>query len=102
MKTATLSTTLLFALCPILLFSARCRSVEIQVEQIGPLTVAAQIIVYNPASVSMTDSFRETLRLQWGDGSFSNVPIINGVDDDGDGVLDGELSEPVPNVSNVP
>ena len=92
MKQHTLALIFLFVICPLLL-SARFRSVEIQVEQIGPLTVAGYIIVITPPGVSMTDSFRETLRLDWGDGTSTWVPITNGIDADGDGVLDGEVIE---------
>ena len=94
MKHATFSFALFFVLCPILLFSARFRSVEIQVEQIGPLSMSASVVVYAPVSGSMVSAFSETLILEWGDDNFSTVPIVNGTDEDGDGILDGELIEP--------
>ncbi len=94
MKHTTFSLLLSFVFCPLLLFSARFRSVEIQMEQTGPLTMSAQVIVYIAASESMIDGFRETLLLSWGDDSTSEVSIVNGTDEDGDGILDGELIEP--------
>lgn len=52
------------------------RAGEIRYEQIGPLTIRATIVTYTKASSTAAD--RDTLILNWGDGSEQNVGRSNG------------------------
>ena len=65
------------------------RAGEIRVEQIGPLTVRATITTYTAFQGNSRDADRDTLTLEWGDGSFSRVLRINGPNGDV-GVPNGE------------
>lgn len=62
--------------------------IEIQVQQTGLFSVDASIVVYARRTPA-TDNFRDSLRLSWGDGTFSTVQISNNADNDGDGHPDG-------------
>ena len=52
------------------------RAGEIYIKQIGPLTVEATVVTYTKAEGTSAD--RDTLLVNWGDGTFSNVIRING------------------------
>jgi hypothetical protein len=62
--------------------------IEIQAQQTGLFSIDASIVVYARRTAT-TDSFRDSLRLSWGDGTFSNVQISNDADNNGDGYPDG-------------
>lgn len=76
------SISLLFWACS--LCATHNRSGEITYTQIGPLTIEATITTYTKASSTGAD--RDTLRLQWGDGTSTLVGRSNG---DGD-IIPGE------------
>lgn len=70
----------------------KASSVEIRFQQTGPLTVSAEVVMH--VLEEFSDDFRDDLQLSWGDGAVTSVTIVNGDDNDGDGVPDGETVEP--------
>ncbi len=71
--------------CPILLFLLLCtakaeathnRAGEIRIRQINALTIEATIITWTKTSSVQAD--RDTLTINWGDGSFQAVKRVNG------------------------
>jgi hypothetical protein len=73
-------------------FATHNRAGEIEFRQIGPLEVEASVITYTNANSMPGD--RDSLTVCWGDGNFSRVPRVNGLDINGDGVPDGEIIAP--------
>lgn len=70
------------------LFATHNRAGEISVEQIDPLTVRATITTYTKASSIQAD--RDSLTLCWGDGTCDVLVRINGPDNNGNRIPDGE------------
>ena len=64
---ASLLAILMMLLTPEMAFATHHRAGSIWIEQIGPLTIRATIITYTKASSVAAD--RDTLDLNWGDGS---------------------------------
>lgn len=71
-----LLSSLAFLCGPLVLFSTHNRAGEIHVEQIGPLTIRVTIITWTKASSVNAD--RDTLTLDWGDGTRQQVARNNG------------------------
>ncbi|MDX2134477.1 MAG: gliding motility-associated C-terminal domain-containing protein [Saprospiraceae bacterium] len=69
-------------LLPILLRATHNRAGEIHIRQIGPLTIEATIITWTKASSVNAD--RDSLTINWGDGTFQSVVRSNG---GGEGVV---------------
>jgi gliding motility-associated-like protein len=63
-------------------FATHNRAGEIQIEQIGPLTIRATVITYTKASSVPAD--RKEVAITWGDGSTDTIKRVNG---NGDGVI---------------
>ena len=71
------------------LFATHNRAGEIIYRQIDELTIQASIITYTlPSSVSAD---RDTVQINWGDGSSQWILRVNGLDVDSNGIPDGEL-----------
>ena len=78
---------LLFIACSWNAFATHNRAGEITYVQTGDLTVIATVTTYTKASSEQAD--RDTLTIEWGDGTMSRIPRING---SGQGVfLPGDL-----------
>ena len=79
--------TLFFLLCPFLSEATHNRAGEILIRQIGPLTIEATVITYTQTSSFSAD--RDSLTIDWGDGSKSTLVRTNGPKDR-DGFHKGE------------
>lgn len=79
---------ILICLCiPVVVMATHNRAGEITYEQIGDLTIRATITTYTKASSTAAD--RDSLIMNWGDGSMSTLVRVNG---NGSGVvLPGDL-----------
>lgn len=88
MKTLILSlfSTLLFSVSA---FATHNLAGEIQFRQIGPLEIEASVFTYTVLSSVAAD--RDTLFIQWGDGTGLKLVRSNGIDADENGVPDGEI-----------
>ena len=71
------------------LFATHQRTGEIQYQRIGNLTYRAIIVSYTKTSSAAAD--RDSLELNWGDGTSTFLLRINGQDTDGDQIPDGEI-----------
>ncbi|MCY7329162.1 MAG: gliding motility-associated C-terminal domain-containing protein, partial [Saprospiraceae bacterium] len=67
---------ILCAFLPYSLLATHNRAGEIHIQQIGPLTVRATIITWTRTSSVNAD--RDTLTINWGDGTSESVPRDNG------------------------
>ena len=72
----TLLLPILCAFLPYSLLATHNRAGEIHIQQIGPLTVRATIITWTRTSSVNAD--RDTLTINWGDGTSESVPRDNG------------------------
>lgn len=64
------------------------RAGEITYTQVDNLTIIATVTTYTKAS--SLDADRDTVTLCWGDGNCTAILRTNGIDEDGNGILDGE------------
>ena len=79
---------LIFIFTTTALFATHNRAGEISIKQTGPLTIEATITTYTKASSTSAD--RDSLTLEWGDGSNTVVVRQNGVKSSS-GVASGEV-----------
>ncbi|MBL7825497.1 MAG: gliding motility-associated C-terminal domain-containing protein [Saprospiraceae bacterium] len=63
---------------PLALLATHNRAGEIHVQQIGPLTVRATIITWTKISGPSINADRDTLEINWGDGTVQKVARSNG------------------------
>lgn len=76
----------LFLLCsPLAMLATHNRAGEIHLQQIGPLTLRATIITWTKASSVNAD--RDTLTIDWGDGTRQQVVRTNGSGNPPQGIL---------------
>jgi gliding motility-associated-like protein len=67
------------------------RAGEIYYEYIGPLSYRATVVTYTKISGISSAADRDSMILDWGDGTLEAVVRVNGPDANGNGIPDGEL-----------
>ena len=65
------------------------RAGEILYELVAPLTYRATIVTYTDLAGILAD--RDSLQIMWGDGTTEFLKRVNGPDNDGNGIPDGEI-----------
>lgn len=87
------SFSLIFVICLIsfsTIFASHNRAGEIRYTQTSEFGIEASIVTYTNAG-TISGNSRDSLLLCWGDGNCDFLLRVNGPDDNGNGVADGEL-----------
>jgi gliding motility-associated-like protein len=73
------------------LFATHNRAGEIYYAYVGPLSYRATVVTYTKISGISASADRDSMLLDWGDGTLEAVVRVNGPDANSNGIPDGEL-----------